>query len=251
MVHRFCVAPDAIASGRVVLPDAAAEQVRKVLRLRAGEGIAVFDGSGAEWSASLDAVGRDSVTATLIEQSFPEVEASVDITLLVALIKAERFEIVLQKATELGVCRFVPFVSERVQGGDAAAPSKRRIARWNRIVTEATEQSGRVRVPRIDPPTSMAEAVAAAADQGPVILLWEAGAPRGFRTVLEELISEEAPSRLSLVIGPVGGIATREVEEAMEAGAVVAGLGPRVLRAETAAVAALTASMHQLGQLGG
>ncbi|MEX0761572.1 MAG: 16S rRNA (uracil(1498)-N(3))-methyltransferase [Dehalococcoidia bacterium] len=249
-MHRFFVPAEAFHEGEVTLPAPVAEQVRRVLRLGPGDEVAVFDGSGAEWTATLTSVDRSGATARLGEPRTPGVEPPVEIAILLAVVRAERFEMVLQKGTELGASRFTPVVSERVQGGDAAAVSAKRLERWRRIVTEAAEQSGRVIVPQIDEPLPLQAAIQAAVVGGPVVLLWEEDRSQGLRSALRPVVAA-GPSKMALVIGPVGGLADHEVRAAEEAGAVVAGMGQRVLRTETAAIAALTATLYELGLLGG
>lgn len=231
--------------------EAAAEQVRRVLRLRVGDEVAVFDGSGREWTAQIEAVSQQAVVARPGVERRPDAELPVAITVCQALVKAERFEMVLQKATELGAARIVPLITARVQGADAALPSAARLERWRRVVQEAAEQSGRVRLPEIAAPASLREAVGSEAAKGPVILLWEGGPEKGLRAALRGVSTKGTPERISLVIGPVGGFAPQEVKEAQAAGAVVAGMGARVLRSETAAIAALTATVYEFGHLGG
>ena len=248
--HRFFVPVDAIEGGAATLPDAAASQVRRVLRLRPGDAVSVFDGSGAEWPATLTRVDRRAVTATLGERAWPAAEPSLRVSLLLGLTRPERFELALEKCTELGAHRFTPCITDRVQGRDASAPSAARLARWRRIITEAAEQSGRVRVPVLDPPGGLAAAVHDAAQRGPVVMLWEEEtAP--LRDVLQQVLDGSTPEDLALVIGPVGGLGREEVQAAVSQGAVTAGMGSRVLRAETAAIAGLTAVLYHARELGG
>lgn len=234
-----------------MLPEAAAEQVRRVLRLRVGDEVAVFDGSGREWTAKIETVSQQAVIARPGAERRPDAELPVAITVCQALVKAERFELVLQKATELGAARIAPIITARVQGVEAALPSKARLERWQRIVQEAAEQSGRVRLPEIAAASGLQEAVASEAARGPVVVLWEGGPETGLRAALRAIAAKGVPERVALVIGPVGGFEEREVEESQAAGAVVVGMGRRVLRSETAAIAALTATVYEFGHLGG
>lgn len=249
-MHRFFVPKSALKDGRALLPERAAEQLRRVLRAQPGVEIAVFDGSGAEWLVQLDIVSAREVSGVIRSAVTPAVEPSVAVTLCQALVRPERFEIVLQKCTELGVVEFIPVLSERVQAGDAA-PSAARLSRWSRIIEEAAEQSGRTRVPVVSEPFPLGDAVRRQAGRGPVVLLWEMQTGPGLRQVLRGVAELGLPERLSLVVGPVGGFGEAEVKDAADAGALVAGMGPRVLRTETAAIAALSATMYDFGLLGG
>ncbi len=250
-MHRFYVPASSFQHGRALLPDAASEQVRRVLRLRAGDDIAIFDGSGREWTAQIEAVSQQAVMARPGPERRPDAELPIAIAVCQALVKAERFEMVLQKATELGAARIVPLITARVQSADTALPSKARLERWGRIVQEAAEQSGRVRLPEIAAAADLQGAVASEAAKGPVVVLWEGGPETGLRTALRAIAMKGVPERIALVIGPVGGFEQQEIEESQAAGAIVAGMGMRVLRSETAAMAALTATVYEFGLLGG
>jgi 16S rRNA (uracil1498-N3)-methyltransferase len=248
-LHRFYLARERIASGRVELPEEASRQAATVLRLRPGEQIAVFDGSGTEWLVHLDHVSPTGTSGRVVEVRQPDVEPSVALTLCVAVLKADRFEFVLQRCTEAGVARFQPFVSERCV---AEAPRGQKLARWERIVREAAEQSGRLVVPPLSPAVSLAD-LAGRPDIRPAIVLWEEERSRSLRSALTGILPTPLPRRsaVSLIIGPEGGLEAREVKALASAGVGVGSLGRRVLRAETAALAATVATLYHLGQMGG
>lgn len=247
---RFHVPSGAIHEGRVILPDDAARQARVVLRLRPGDSIVVFDGGGSESPVTLDRVDRTAVEGTLGIPEFPGTEPTCAVTIMQALIKPDRFEQVLQKGTELGACKFVPLNTARVQPADASVS---RFDRWRRIVREASEQSGRVVVPELENTASLKDAVARELAHGPVAMLWEeiGRSSQGLRDVLGRVDRGRPGGRFALVIGPVGGFEAGEVEDARRAGATVIGFGSRILKSETAAIAALAATMFELGDLGG
>ena len=229
-MHRFYV-PD-IEDGRARLSRAQLHQLKHVLRLRDGDELAVFDGKGGEWLATLQAGA-----AELTRPTDNAVEPETQLTLFQALIKPARFELVLQKGTELGIVRFVPFVAERsVAGGERAA-------RWRSIVIEAAEQSGRRVVPEVSSPLTFDQALAEATSSGVPFMPWE-GADR------PRLGSVHRHCRhLSLIIGPEGGFSQGEVDRARARGAVTVTLGRRVLRSETAAIAAAALLFHLNGEL--
>jgi 16S rRNA (uracil1498-N3)-methyltransferase len=135
-----------------------------------------------------------------------------------------------------------------VQAKDAHV-SANRLERWQKIVTEAAEQSGRPVVPPILPAQGLAGAVTRLATEGPVVLLWEEEAAKNLRTVLRESLSK-GPRHVAILVGPVGGLSQAEAAVAHSAGAITAGLGRRILRAETAPVTALSALMYEAGELG-
>jgi 16S rRNA (uracil1498-N3)-methyltransferase len=244
-VHRFFVDPGSVSERRVDFPENAARQSATVLRLRPGEVVAVFDGSGSEWTVRLDQVSASTMHGEIVDKRRPRVEPAVALTLCQAVLKADRFEFVLQRCTEAGVARFQPFISAR---GVAEMPRGPKLARWERIVQEAAEQSGRVTVPPILPPVPIAE-LALGADIQPAVVLWEEETKVPLYAALERVGGGRTPTRLSLIIGPEGGLESREVEALASEGIVAASIGPRVLRAETAALAATVATLYHFGQM--
>jgi len=243
-MHRFFLPGDFDAE-RVELPPDISRQIASVLRLRPGEQIAVFNGSGEELRVRLERVSTGTAEGVIIGRSNPGVEPRLAITICQAVLKADRFEFVLQRCTELGVARFQPVITERCV---ASMPGGGRLTRWERIVREAAEQSGRVAVPPIARAITLPE-LAASDSHRPAILLWEAESAHTLREALEERL-KGAPARLSLIIGPEGGIDPREADILRKAGVAVAGMGKRILRAETAAVAATVAALYHSGALG-
>jgi 16S rRNA (uracil1498-N3)-methyltransferase len=218
-----------------------------VLRLRPGEVVAVFDGSGSEWTVRLDEVKASKMQGEVIEKRRPEVEPAVALTLCQAVLKADRFEFVLHRCTEAGVARFQPFVSERCV---AEMPRGKKLERWERIVREAAEQSGRVVVPPILPPIGLAE-LPHHSELTPAIALWEGEQALSLHAALDRLKGAGATglTNLSLLVGPEGGLGASEVERLVAAGIDTASIGPRILRAETAALAATVAALYHFDQM--
>jgi 16S rRNA (uracil1498-N3)-methyltransferase len=175
------------------------------------------------------------------------------------LLKGDKFEWVLQKGTELGIVEFVPMVSDRCVIGSVDDVSKAKLERWQRIVLEAAEQSQRARLPKIQPPLLFAQACERARRADLALLFWEEEQKRGLRSMLvtspvsvsvhgkAEVIRR--PFSISIFIGPEGGFATREVDLARRYGIAPVSLGPRILRAETASLAAATMILYQFEDL--
>lgn len=243
---RFFVPPERISGGQVALEPPQARQIARVLRLRRGAHILVLDGSGAEYLVGLDQVTGSQATGGILQQRAAPGEPRLRLTLCQALLKGARFELALQKGTELGVSAFVPLSCQRSESGPPTPP---RLARWRRIILEAAEQSERGRLPHLAPSATIAEALGAARDE-PCLCLWEGqgamGLKEGLRRVGPHL--EKTPS-LRLLAGPEGGFTPQEVALAQERGALLVTLGPRVLRAETAGLAAAAAIFFALGEM--
>ncbi len=255
-MHRFhidpMVAPPLIINAEIPLPDHVSHQIRNVLRLRTGEKIKLFTGDGDEWTALISGsvqgkVRAEHATARLIGRRTPEVEMQTQVTLAMALTRSQRYELSLAKCTELGARQFVPIVSQRVQRADSTIGSHRN-SRWNRIVVEAAELSGRVHVPQITAP----QPLCAALDQwtlsnSSVIFLWEQTTEPMLTDLLTSFRNQANGSTgITLVFGPVGGFSNEEAKRAVASGALLASLGPRILRTETAAIASMAVAAQIL-----
>lgn len=235
-----------IGGDRLTLSRDESEHVVRVLRLRDGDAVRVFDGAGAEREAVVTASDRRAAELALGEAVTHAVEPSLAVTLFQAACRADRWEWVLQKGTELGVAAFVPVVAERSGRFDATAS---RVARWGRIVLEAAKQSTRRVVPRILDPVVL-DASGAGADlgvprapAGDAAVVLDPGAPDSGR-------APEARSGVSIAVGPEGGWTEAELAGWSAAGWHRAGLGPRVLRTETAGIVAATLWLAAAGECG-
>jgi 16S rRNA (uracil1498-N3)-methyltransferase len=250
-VRRFFVPPGAVAGREVALLPELARRLTKVLRLQRGDRVLLADGGGRDYEVELKEVSARAASAFVVGERPSPAEPSLALVLYQSLVRPQRFELVLEKGTEIGVSRFVPLVSGRAQVRAHVGPQ--RTERWRRIVTEAAEQCGRGRVPDVDPPVPFEEAVRSATPRrtgaGLRLIPWEGERSEGLRSYLRAL--EERPATVSLIIGPEGGFADEEVELARRAGCVPVSLGPRILRSETAGIVAAALVMHELGEMGG
>ena len=234
-MHRFFVAPETLRADRVTLTGAQARQIATVLRLRAGDEIALV-ADGAEAVVALETVRPASVTAVVRERGFTPAEPTVALTLALAVLRGDHDEEVVEAVTQLGVSRIVPFTSAR---SVARSLSDAKRSRWERIAREAAETARRGRVPSIDPAVSWSELFTIL--PAPILVAWESER----RARLRDALPQSARA-LSLVIGPEGGIAEDEIALARERGAVTVSLGGRNLRSETAAIAAVALVMDRL-----
>ena len=249
-MHRFHLesssAPSLQIGSQISLPENTSHQIRNVLRLHPGEKIAIFTGDGREWTAELASIevterGSQPVAVHLSGVSEPNVEMKTHVAMVMALTRPQRYELALAKCTELGASEFLPVLTDRVLKSDLTI-GENRMARWNRIVLEAAELSGRVRVPPIADPESMNSVLARLSDDGATsILLWEGAREPMLADLLATLRSgSQPPYKLALVFGPVGGFAPEEAQRATDIGADIASLGNRILRTETASIAAMS-----------
>lgn len=230
--------PGSTAVGTVIdLPEAVFRHAVKVLRLREGEELTLFDGSGGEYRARLAELGKSTASAELLDWQPTEREAPFAITLIQAVQAAEKMDWTVQKAVELGVARIQPAESRRSVvrlSGDRAA---KRIEHWQGVAVAACEQCGRNRVPEVAPLLSVEQALSASAVDELKLFFSPVGAVA---------LSELTPTaRMTLLVGAEGGLDPAEEAAARVAGFVPVQLGPRVLRTETAGLAAL-AAIHAL-----
>lgn len=227
--------------GEIVLPMAAASHVSRVLRLTGGDPLILFNGQGGEYTARVVELRSGRVCVSLERHEEIEREAPFELTLAQGVSRGERMDWVIQKATELGVHAIAPILTERsvVKLDEQKAEAKRR--HWRAVAIAACEQCGRNRVPEIETPMALAEWLARPRDGARLVLGLDAATP---------LASAPRRSSATLLIGPEGGLTPQERLLADIAGFKAYRLGPRVLRAETAAIVALSVLQSVHGDLG-
>lgn len=242
-VPRF-LAPDAAPGAEIALPPHSAHHARDVLRLRPGAPIRVFDGEGREWQAEVRGISRRELRVRVGAPLSPAPESPLHTCLAVAVLKGDRMEWVVQKATELGVSEIAPVLTARTDAAARPAIAGTRRERWHKVAAGAAEQCGRARLPRLRETATLRDHLLAPGPSARYLLLEPPGGA--------DLRGEGAPGAdgVSLLVGPNGGWAPEERAAAEAAGFRCVGLGERVLRAETAAVASLTAVQLLWGDLG-
>ncbi len=230
---------------QVVLEGTVAQRLGRVLRARAGEQVALFNGDGREFAATVLSVSKREVSVDIGAAATPQTESPVHTTLGLCLSKGDRFDWAIQKATELGVGAVTPLYSERVDFSIPPDRIEKRVAHWRQIAISACEQCGRVRIPAVSSPQRLEQWVqSVAAEQKWVLHCDDHGATRSGA-------SKEAPADAALLIGPEGGLTDQEITRACENSFGVLRLGPRVLRTETAPVVALSALSVYWGEMPG
>jgi 16S rRNA (uracil1498-N3)-methyltransferase len=277
-MHRFFVPPELVKSESspfISLPKELAHQVRDVLRLVVGEQLVLLDNTGDEVLASVASSSRLGVEVQLLERRAGKSESSVRIILCQGLLKSARFEWILEKGTELGVAAFAPILCRRSTAGlEDAGPSK--LQRWRRIIQEATEQCGRSRLPELLSICPLIHALNNIPPGAIALMPWEEEQGQSLQEVLRRNVGAlasytfgnaataatasrssereevfiapktDSPITVVLFIGPEGGLMAEEVKLAQRYGVQTVTLGPRILRAETAALTAIANVIYEL-----
>jgi len=249
--RRFYAPPSAFSAeaDNVGLASDEARHLRDVLRLKTGDEVYVFDGAGKEFHCRIEESRRDSAQLKVISEVEPaRPESPLALDLAVALLKGEKFDLVVQKVTELGVTRVVPVITKHadIRLRDESDAAKR-VARWQRIALEAAKQSGRAVVPVIESPVAFGSLIQKASGGAIPCLMFS---EREGHSLLEAAKNLPAKvSRITALVGSEGGWANEELEAARDQGWTIVTLGGRTLRAETAAIAVAVLLQHRWGDL--
>jgi len=238
-VPRLYCDVDPAPGARLQLPESSAHHAARVLRLAPGDPVRVFSGDGSEWTAQIAVISKSGVSVLVSQRFERDVEASLEVTLAQGISARERMDFTLQKAVELGVAAIQPLETQRSVVRLREERASRRVDHWQNLVIAACEQCGRNRVPPVQQIESLSNWLGALgpADARARLVLSPAAQVR-----LRDL---PAPQAVVLLVGPEGGLAPEEQDLAQTCGFVPVRLGPRVLRTETAALAAV-AAMHAL-----
>ena len=233
----------ALHSGQTVtLPEETANHLVRVMRLREGDTCVLFNGDGNDYSATLTVAGKREVQVRIDAVQAIANESPLAITLLQGIARGEKMDLILQKATELGVTRILPASSERSEVKLDAQRADKRVAHWREVVVSACEQSGRARVPEVAAPQPLAQAAALREGRGFIL---DPFSQQGLAA-----LQGGALGACTLAIGPEGGWSPRDREQLAAAGFEGLRLGPRILRTETAGIAAIAALQAMAGDLG-
>lgn len=226
----------------VALPELAAGHLVRVLRLRQGDACTLFNGDGRDYQGRLRAIDKRGVEVEILSSMAVDNESALAITLLQGIARGEKMDLILQKATELGVSAIVPVQSDRSEVKLDGARAEKRLAHWRGVVAAACEQCGRARIPQVSPPMPLADA---ATNPGlpQARYLLSPTAEGGIDAIGSGLQS------LAVAIGPEGGWSARDLKSLADSGFVGLRLGPRILRTETAGLAAIAALQMRLGDL--
>ncbi len=236
MPRIFLTCPD--DADTITISGEQARYLNRVLRCRPGEPITVINQNGISLTAEICGITRDSVTTKVVGRTAAADTSSCAITLYQSLLKGEKMDLVVQKTTELGISVLVPVISERCIVRDT-----RKLPRWRKIAEEASRQSGRVYPPEIRESVSFDSVFSE--PLSPAILFWE----QGGESLQDIAATLPSPPDIRIFTGPEGGFSEEEALRASDAGVLIASLGSRILRAETAAIAAVTLVQYIYGTL--
>jgi 16S rRNA (uracil1498-N3)-methyltransferase len=231
-----------VAGTEIALPEDVAAHLVRVLRLQAGDACVLFNGDGHDYDARLVTAGKREARAQILAARPLANESPLRITLLQGIARGEKMDWILQKATELGVTRILPVDSERSEVKLDAARAQKRLAHWREVVVSACEQSGRALIPDVSAPQPLA--LGAALREGNGFML----DPQGSASLA--ILARQDFDACTLAIGPEGGWSPRDRELLLVAGFQGLQLGPRILRTETAGIAAIAALQALRGDLG-
>ncbi len=236
---------DPIADGQICLTGETAKHILRVLRMRVGETLTLCDGAGTDYQCTLTDTANDIATCQ-VEAQLPSVgEPCVKVTLYMALPKGDKMDLIVQKAVELGVTTIVPYISARCVARPDGKSMAKKQQRWQKIALEAAMQSRRGIVPTVADCLSFAQATAQAATHATALCLYEDEQTLGLRTAL----SQQPQTQIAFLVGPEGGFDPSEVALAAQAGVQSVSLGKRILRCETAPLAALAAILYACNEM--
>ena len=247
-MRRFFVEKDRIRNDTACIIGSDARHIKSVLRLKPGDAIALFDSDGAAYEARISTLSAERVEAAVTRRYAGTAESRVQITLAQGFLKERKMDGLVRQLTELGICRWVPFMAERSIPRPDADRMRSRKNRWEKIAREAVKQCRRGRIPEIGSLLSFDDMLARGRTCDLKVVFWEGESEPLRRTRWQD--AGGMPSSAWIVLGPEGGLTAREVAAARKQGFVTAALGPRILRADTATVAACTVVQSLFGDMG-
>lgn len=253
-MQRYFIDPGQFGEGTVVITGEDARHIGKVMRSRVGDKLIVSDGNSRDALVQITAIEPQQVAAEIVEPVEAAGEPRLKVTVAQSLPKGDKMETVIQKCTEIGAASFLPFISERTVVQYDGKKEEKRAARWRKIAKEAAEQAHRSRIPAVEAPVSWRELLTGFPAYDLALLCYEQEHGAQLRDAIKPFMGKlmlDQTASILVIVGPEGGFAEQEVRDAEAAGAVSIGLGRRILRTETAAMAALTCIMYESGEMGG
>ena len=242
-MHRFFIPANLFQTSEIILPADVSQQICRVLRLKTGTEILLLDDQGFKYQSRLCEVNEDQCTVLVQTKQAAQGEPLTRLTLLVGITQRDKFELILQKCTEIGVSSIIPIITSRTLI-QKSRDVEDKYPRWKKIMLEAAEQSHRGRIPTVLPVMKFPEALSSIrSDAGLKLVLWEEESGTAIKPVLRNFKGQD----VVLIIGPEGGLSAEEVDTARDNGFKSVSLGKRILRMETAAMMATGLVIYELG----
>lgn len=249
-MHRFYIRPEHVSDRQLRLDQEQSRHIERVLRLRPGDAIIVFDGQGREYETKIVGAQDGQIIVEIIQLLLHDNESPLKLSLVQGIAKGDKMDFIIQKAVELGAYAVYPFFSQHAVVKLEQERAGKKQERWQTIAREACKQCRRNTIPAVHPLGSLSSMLNIINGQ-PAIMLYEKETRCGLKELLAEQRSVLSAAReLFLIIGPEGGFSSSEAEAARAAGIMTAGLGSRILRTETAALAAMSIIFYELADLG-
>lgn len=249
-MRRFYLASDNLNRDRISISGEEARHIAVVLRLKPGDVISVFDGSGYEYQVSLLSVASNLVVGRVLSRELSAAEPPALIILVQGLARGEKMDYIIQKSVELGVGRIIPIQTEHSVVRLDSQRAENKIRRWNRLSLEACKQCGRSQPPSVEELSDLGTVLKRFSGM-PGIFFYEGCKEKPLRALIKQHRQAMLERGTVIFIGPEGGFSRDEAQLAEDSGIMLSGLGPRTLRTETAGLVALSILMYELGDLGG
>jgi len=244
----FFIKPAALLKSTVAIDGSDVRHIKKVLRLKPGDRIRLFDGEGFEYEAIIRRFVADRVELKITQKLPGTRESPVQIAVAQALLKEKKMDRLLRHLCELGLTQWIPFTSERSIPKPDEKRMPARVERWSKIIRESSKQSRRARLPAINKTLTFEEVLADGRSYDLKAVFYESESALLNSIFLQTGLPH--PQKIIIIMGPEGGFSDQEIARATDAGCLVAGLGPRILRAETATIAAITVVQCLFGDMG-
>lgn len=248
-MHKFFVPKNSINNDVAIIEGDDVKHIYKVLRLETGDRVSINNCNGEEILGEIEEINKKQVVIKCLKKLELNNESSIEVYLFQGLPKSSKMDLIVQKATELGVKEITPIITERVVVKSELGEFKK-LDRWNRIVLEACKQSKRSIIPRVNTPLELKELLGLLKDMDLVVVPYENQEGYGIKKLVNS-IDKDVVKKVAVIIGPEGGFEEREIDLLRELGAHIVTLGPRILRTETAGFTCVSLLMYELGDLGG
>lgn len=247
-MHKFFIDKENILGEKLYITNDDVNHIYKVLRLNTGDIILVCDGYGREYTSKIAEINKKEVICDIIDAFDNMSEPPVKVTLFQGLPKAQKMEYIIQKSVEIGIYKIQPVITQRVVVKTEGKDISNKLERWRRISEEAAKQSNRGIIPEIQEPVTFEEAVENIKVLDLSIIPYEKEKNNGLKNILSD---NPGVKNIGVLIGPEGGFDDSEIDKCMKNGVIPVTLGPRILRTETAGIAALSMVLYEIGDMGG